>query len=66
MINGLQWSGHRVTQQKTPYLAIACVHYEYDDYNYRQIEMMRYASDHVLENYNYDKWLQHIIEFIDL
>lgn len=35
-------------------------------YTKQQIEMMRYASDHVLQNYNYDKWLQHIIEFIDL
>lgn len=35
-------------------------------YTKEQIEMMRYASDHVLQNYNYDKWLQRIIEFIDL
>lgn len=35
-------------------------------YTKQQIEMMHYASHHVLENYNYDKWLQHIIDFIDL
>ena len=35
-------------------------------YTKQQIEMMRYASDHVLENYNYDQWLQHILEFIEL
>lgn len=35
-------------------------------YTKEQIEMMRYASDHVLQNYNYDKWLQRITEFIDL
>ena len=35
-------------------------------YTKQQKEMMRYASDHVLQNYNYDKWLQRIIEFIDL
>ncbi len=35
-------------------------------YTKEQTEMMRYASDHVLQNYNYDKWLQRIIEFIDL
>ena len=35
-------------------------------YTKQQKEMMRYASHHVLENYNYDKWLRSIIEFIDL
>lgn len=35
-------------------------------YTKEQIEMMCYASDHVLQNYNYDKWLQRIIEFIEL
>lgn len=35
-------------------------------YTKRQIEMMRYASNHVLENYNYDKWLQHIVDFIGI
>ena len=35
-------------------------------YTKQQIEMMRYASAHVLENYNYDQWLQHIVEFIEL
>lgn len=35
-------------------------------YTKQQIEMMHYASDHVLQNYNYDKWLQRIIEFIEL
>lgn len=35
-------------------------------YTKQQIEMMRYASDHVLENYNYDKWLQRIVDFIEL
>ncbi|OLF37506.1 glycosyltransferase [Psychrobacter sp. Cmf 22.2] len=35
-------------------------------YTKEQIEMMRYASDHVLQNYNYDKWLQRIVEFIGL
>ena len=35
-------------------------------YTTQQIEMMRYASDHVLQNYNYNKWLQHIIDFIEL
>ncbi|WP_201540740.1 glycosyltransferase [Psychrobacter sp. 1044] len=35
-------------------------------YTKQQIEMMRYASDHVLENYNYDQWLQHIVDFIEL
>lgn len=35
-------------------------------YTKRQIEMMRYASNHVLENYNYDKWLQRIVDFIEL
>ncbi|WP_352287352.1 glycosyltransferase [Psychrobacter sp. GW64-MNA-CIBAN-0177] len=34
-------------------------------YTKRQKEMMRYASDHVLQNYNYDKWLQRIINFVD-
>ena len=31
-----------------------------------QKEMMRYASNHVLHHYTYEKWLQHIIEFIGL
>lgn len=35
-------------------------------YTKQQIEMMRYASAHVLENYNYDQWLQHILDFIEL
>ena len=35
-------------------------------YTKQQVEMMRYASAHVLENYNYDQWLQHIVEFIEL
>ena len=35
-------------------------------YTKQQEEMMRYASHHVLENYNYEQWLQHIIDFIDL
>ena len=35
-------------------------------YTKQQIEMMRYASDHVLKNYNYDQWIKRIIEFIEL
>ena len=35
-------------------------------YTKQQIEMMRYASNHALENYNYDKWLQRIVDFIEL
>lgn len=35
-------------------------------YTKQQQEMMRYASNHVLENYNYDQWLQHIVDFIGL
>ena len=35
-------------------------------YTKQQKEMMRYASDHVLQNYNYDKWITHIVEFIEL
>lgn len=35
-------------------------------YTKQQEEMMRYASNHVLENYNYDKWLQRIVDFIEL
>ena len=35
-------------------------------YTKQQEEMMRYASAHVLENYNYDQWLQHIVDFIEL
>lgn len=35
-------------------------------YTKQQKEMMRYASHHVLENYNYDKWIQSIIDFIEL
>ena len=35
-------------------------------YTKQQKEMMRYASHHVLENYNYDKWLHKIIDFIGL
>lgn len=34
-------------------------------YTKQQTEMMRYASDHVLQNYNYDKWLQQIVAFIE-
>ena len=35
-------------------------------YTKQQLEMMRYASDHVLKNYNYDHWIKRIVEFIDL
>lgn len=35
-------------------------------YTKRQKEMMRYASNHVLQNYTYEKWLQTIINFIEL
>lgn len=35
-------------------------------YTKQQKEMMRYASDHVLGHYNYDQWLQHIVDFIEL
>lgn len=35
-------------------------------YTKPQKEMMRYASNHVLQNYNYEKWLQDIVEFIEL
>lgn len=35
-------------------------------YTKQQKEMMRYASQHVLENYNYDAWMQRIIDFIEL
>ncbi|WP_010200839.1 glycosyltransferase [Psychrobacter sp. PAMC 21119] len=35
-------------------------------YTTQQIEMMRYASNHVLQNYNYDKWIKNIVEFIEL
>ena len=35
-------------------------------YTKQQEEMMRYASAHVLENYNYEQWLQHIVDFIEL
>ncbi|WP_440464617.1 CgeB family protein [Psychrobacter sp. ASPA161_6] len=35
-------------------------------YTKQQTEMMRYASDHVLQNYNYDQWIKRIVEFIDL
>ena len=35
-------------------------------YTKQQIEMMRYASAHVLDNYNYNQWLQHIVDFIEL
>ena len=35
-------------------------------YTKQQKEMMRYASNHVLHHYTYEKWLQHIIEFIGL
>lgn len=35
-------------------------------YTKRQEEMMRYASDHVLQNYTYDQWVKHIVEFIEL
>ena len=35
-------------------------------YTKQQIEMMRYASDHVLQNYTYDQWIKHIVEFIEL
>lgn len=35
-------------------------------YTKQQIEMMRYASAHVLGHYNYDQWLQHIVDFIEL
>ena len=36
------------------------------NYTPQQEEMMRYASNHVLQNYNYDQWLQQIVEFIEL
>lgn len=35
-------------------------------YTSQQKEMMRYASNHVLQNYNYDKWIKNIVEFIEL
>lgn len=35
-------------------------------YTKQQVEMMRYASDHVLQNYNYDQWIKRIVEFIEL
>lgn len=35
-------------------------------YTKQQIEMMRYASDHVLKNYNYDQWIKRIVEFVEL
>ncbi|MBE0444157.1 glycosyltransferase [Psychrobacter sp. FME5] len=35
-------------------------------YTKQQKEMMRYASDHVLQNYNYDQWIKRIVEFIEL
>lgn len=35
-------------------------------YTKEQTEMMRHASDHVLQNYNYDQWIKHIVEFIEL
>ncbi|WP_201548732.1 glycosyltransferase [Psychrobacter sp. Pi2-1] len=35
-------------------------------YTTQQIEMMRYASNHVLQNYNYNKWIKNIVEFIEL
>lgn len=35
-------------------------------YTIQQIEMMRYASNHVLQHYTYEKWLQHIVNFIGL
>jgi len=35
-------------------------------YTKQQKEMMRYASDHVLQNYNYDQWIKHIVDFIGL
>ena len=35
-------------------------------YTKQQAEMMRYASDHVLKNYNYDQWIKRIVEFIEL
>ncbi|MBF4490028.1 glycosyltransferase [Psychrobacter sp. N25K4-3-2] len=35
-------------------------------YTKQQVEMMRYASDHVLQNYTYDQWIKHIVEFIEL
>ena len=35
-------------------------------YTKQQIEMMRYASDHILKNYNYDQWIKCIVEFIEL
>lgn len=35
-------------------------------YTKEQIEMMRYSSDHVLKNYNYDQWIKSIVEFIEL
>jgi len=35
-------------------------------YTSQQTEMMRYASNHVLQNYNYDQWVKNIVEFIEL
>ncbi|MGO2735014.1 MULTISPECIES: CgeB family protein [unclassified Psychrobacter] len=35
-------------------------------YTKQQEEMMRYASNHVLKNYNYDQWIKRIVEFIEL
>lgn len=35
-------------------------------YTSKQKEMMKYASYHVLENYNYDKWIKRIVDFIEL
>lgn len=35
-------------------------------YTKQQKEMMRYASNHVLQNYTYDQWMKHIVEFIEL
>jgi len=35
-------------------------------YTIQQKEMIRYASNHVLQNYNYDKWIKNIVEFIEL
>lgn len=35
-------------------------------YTPAQEEMMRYASNHVLQHYNYDQWIKQIVDFIEL
>lgn len=36
------------------------------EYTPAQEEMMRYASHHVLQHYNYDQWIKQIVDFIEL